>query len=112
MAAHRNQLFYGDNLDILRESIADESVDLTDSAEAYLLTREEKHLTIRAFTDSQKQKAYEKQKGYCPKCPKTKHWKLDEMEADHITPWHLGGKTVEENCQMLCKQHNREKSGK
>jgi 5-methylcytosine-specific restriction endonuclease McrA len=28
---------------------------------------------------------------------------IDEMEADHITPWHEGGKTVSENCQMLCK---------
>lgn len=33
------------------------------------------------------------------------------MEADHITPWHEGGKTNEENCQMLCKTCNRTKSG-
>jgi 5-methylcytosine-specific restriction endonuclease McrA len=42
---------------------------------------------------------------------KNKIWKIEEMEADHITPWHLGGKTVDENCQMLCKTFNREKSG-
>lgn len=35
-----------------------------------------------------------------------------EMEADHITPWHEGGKTTAINCQMLCKQDNRTKSGK
>ncbi len=35
-----------------------------------------------------------------------------EMEADHITPWHEGGKTIPENCQMLCKEDNRRKSGK
>ncbi|RXJ89381.1 hypothetical protein CRU87_09335, partial [Aliarcobacter trophiarum LMG 25534] len=27
-------------------------------------------------------------------------------------PWHEGGKTIEENCQMLCKDCNRTKSGK
>ena len=51
-------------------------------------------------------------KGICPKCDPVKHFELKEMEADHITPWHLGGKTNTENCQMLCKKHNREKSGK
>ena len=34
------------------------------------------------------------------------------MEADHITPWHEGGKTIASNCQMLCKEDNRRKSGK
>ena len=33
------------------------------------------------------------------------------MEADHITPWHDGGKTNAVNCQMLCKEDNRRKSG-
>ncbi|TLN21068.1 HNH endonuclease, partial [bacterium] len=37
---------------------------------------------------------------------------LEEMEADHITPWHLGGKTSAENCQMLCREANRIKGGK
>jgi len=76
----------------------------------YLLTRNEKHLNIRAFSDNQKRESYERQKGICKKCGK--HFKLNEMEADHITPWHLGGKTISENCQMLCKACNREKSGK
>ena len=34
------------------------------------------------------------------------------MEADHITPWVEGGKTVAENCQLLCVEHNRRKSSK
>lgn len=76
----------------------------------YVLTRDEKYLSIRAFTDRQKREAYEKQKGICVKCKK--HFEIEEMEADHITPWHEGGKTVSENCQMLCKQDNRTKSGK
>ena len=36
---------------------------------------------------------------------------IDDMEGDHITPWHAGGKTSAENCQMLCKECNRRKSG-
>ncbi len=76
----------------------------------YILTREEKHLNIRAFTDNQKREAYERQKGNCIKC--SKRFELKDMEADHITPWHLGGKTSAENCQMLCKDCNRRKSGK
>ena len=91
--------------------IADDDVDNKKVIYPYLLTGDEKYLNIRAFTDSQKQKAYEKQKGICPKCPKSKHCELDEMEADHITPWHSSGITVQENCQMLCKDHNRRKSG-
>ena len=46
----------------------------------------------------------------CPVCGK--HFEIEEMEADHIDPWHSGGKTVIENCQMLCKPCNRRKSGK
>jgi hypothetical protein len=78
----------------------------------YLLTRDDKYLNIRAFTPGQKRAAYERQKGICPRCEPDKHYELEEMEADHITPWHEGGKTAADNCQMLCKRHNREKSGK
>lgn len=76
----------------------------------YLLTGKEKWLNIRAFTDKQKMEAYERQAGVCAVCGK--HFELDEMEADHITPWHAGGRTVAENCQMLCRECNRRKSGK
>ncbi len=76
----------------------------------YVLTWDEKYLNIRAFTASQRREAYERQQGICPRCGPGKHYELEEMEADHITPWHAGGKTNTENCQMLCKRHNREKS--
>lgn len=76
----------------------------------YVLTGKERHLNIRAFTDNQKREAYEKQKGICVECKE--HFEINEMEADHITPWHEGGKTSSENCQMLCKYDNRRKSGK
>ena len=75
----------------------------------YVLTRSEKALNIRAFSEAQKRSAYERQAGICFKCGK--HFKFEEMEADHITPWRLGGKTSTENCQMLCLKDNREKSG-
>lgn len=82
----------------------------------YLLSGKEKFLSIRAFTDNEKRLVYERQKGICPYCVKEHsakiHYELSEMEADHITPWCEGGKTEVNNCQMLCKMHNRLKSSK
>ena len=40
------------------------------------------------------------------------HYAYEEMEGDHITPWHEGGKTEPENLQMLCRECNRKKGGK
>ena len=40
------------------------------------------------------------------------HFEIEQMEADHITPWSQGGKTDDKNCQMLCKECNRRKSDK
>ncbi len=88
----------------------DEDVTKKSGIYEYVLTRNEKFLNIRAFTDKQKREVYEKQKGICAKCGE--HFEIEEMEADHITPWHEGGKTNSENCQMLCKNCNRTKSGK
>ncbi|MDD5731800.1 MAG: DUF262 domain-containing protein [Patescibacteria group bacterium] len=93
----------------------DEDVTRKSGIYEYVLTRNEKYLNIRAFTDKMKREAYEKQKGICPHCKgesKKKKWEIEEMEADHIKPWHEGGKTISKNCQMLCKEHNRTKSGK
>ena len=81
----------------------------------YVLTDEDKYLNIRAFTDRMKREAYERQKGICVArnavCDNA-HFEIEEMEADHIKPWREGGKTIVQNCQMLCKQDNRTKSGK
>ena len=90
--------------------IFDDDVTKKSGIYPYVLTRNEKYLSIRSFTDAMKIKVYEKQKGICVKCGE--HFELNQMEADHITPWHEGGKTIEENCQMLCKDCNRKKSGK
>jgi len=88
----------------------DEDVTNKKGIYEYVLTREEKYLNIRAFSDNQKREAYEKQKGICPKCGK--YYEIEQMEGDHIMPWREGGKTVTENCQMLCKTDNRIKAGK
>jgi hypothetical protein len=90
--------------------MADDDVDKKSGIYPYILTRDERYLSIRAFSDSVRQKVFEKQNGVCVICKKT--FNISEMEADHITPWHEGGKTIEENCQMLCKDDNRRKSGK
>jgi len=93
--------------------ILDDDVTKKSGIYPFILTRDEKYLSIRLFTPAMKQKVYEKQEGICPKCKRPdNHYQIEEMEADHIKPWHEGGKTVEENCQMLCKDHNRREGGK
>lgn len=91
--------------------ILDDDVTKKSGIYPYILTRDEKYLSIRGFSDAMKQKVYEKQKGgKCPVCQQ--QFEIDHMEADHITPWHEGGKTMEGNCQLLCKECNRRKSGR
>ncbi|MCQ2286801.1 MAG: DUF262 domain-containing protein, partial [Bacteroidales bacterium] len=78
-------------------------------------------LEIRIFDSATKNTVYHKQtanavaKGIsnCPLCAmgtstnKTKIWKLNEMDADHVTAWSKGGSTTIGNCEMLCQTHNR-----
>lgn len=107
--------------DKLEERIAalmmDDEVTNKKGIYPYVLTGDEKTLNIRAFTEAQKRAVYEKQHGKCPRCGRmhkptaNKVWDISEMEADHVKPWHEGGKTEINNCEMLCKQCNREKSG-
>lgn len=92
----------------IRTLMMDDDVTNKKGIYPYVLTCEEKHLSIRAFTDSQKRAAYERQKGICPKCGE--HFEFSKMHGDYITPWSKGGKTVPENCQMLCEDCNRRKS--
>jgi len=95
---------------IISQLMLDEDVTKKPGIYLYVVTGDEKYLSIRSFTPNQKREAYERQDGVCVHCGN--HFELDEMEADHITPWSLGGKTISENCQMLCKQDNRTKSSK
>src|SRR5699024_5350960 len=93
----------------VNELMKDEDVTNKRGIYLYLLTQQERHLNIRAFDNRQKREAYTRQDGLCANCKE--EFKIEEMEADHITPWHLGGKTIPSNCQMLCKECNRRKSG-
>ena len=76
----------------------------------YILTRDETHLNIRAFSKAMKRKVYEKQEGICPECG---NWfPIEDMDADHIIPWSKGGKTNEENCRMVSKKCNLKKGAR
>lgn len=88
----------------------DGSVELKKGIYEYLLSGNEKYLNLRIFKDTQKAQKYAEQEGICPICKK--HFERHEMEADHIKPWSEGGKTVLDNCQMLCTQCHREKDNK
>lgn len=94
--------------DKIKVLMVDDDVTSKKGVYAYLLTRDEKHLSIRAFTEAQRREAYERQGGICPKCGQ--HFEISGMEADHVTPWSKGGKTSGDNCVMLCADCNRRKS--
>ncbi|MFN7310600.1 MAG: HNH endonuclease, partial [Vampirovibrionales bacterium] len=107
----KDQNFDSAKLEIeVSELMQDEDVTKKSGIYTYVLTGKEKYLNIRAFSPSQKREAFERQKGVCIVCKDV--FKIEDMEADHITPWHEGGKTTAENCQMLCREDNRRKSGK
>jgi len=76
----------------------------------YVLTGDERHLDLRAFPEDIKLSVWEKQNHICPHCGET--FDFEFMEGDHITPWCDGGRTVEENCQMLCRECNRRKGAR
>lgn len=92
----------------ISELMMDDDVTNKKGIYPYVFNHDERHLNIRAFTPAMKRAAYERQKGICAKCQG--EFSLNEMEADHITPWSQGGKTNKENCQMLCRDCNRRKS--
>jgi hypothetical protein len=87
---------------------------------------DQKLLDIRVFDDATKKSVYKAQTSSaneagvsnCPLCAlghdanQSKVWKLEEMDADHVAAWSKGGATSMENCQMLCKTHNRAKGNR
>ncbi len=107
----KDKKFDGDELEKeIKTLMQDEDVTKKSGIYPYVLTRKESYLSIRAFNPNMRREAYERQNGICSDCKN--HFEFSEMEADHIDPWHIGGKTVAENCKMLCKEDNRRKSGK
>lgn len=85
-----------------------------------------KLLDVRVFDEATKNQVYSKQtydanskgKSNCPLCAighdvnKKKVWKISEMDADHVSAWSKGGATDINNCQMLCKTHNKAKGNR
>lgn len=76
----------------------------------YVITQDEKYLELRTFSDAVKMVVFEEQEGKCVACGKA--FAYEQMEGDHIIPWSKHGKTEKDNCQMLCKKCNREKSNR
>lgn len=91
--------------DEIESLISDDDVTNQRGIYQYVLSRKEKFLNIRAFSSQTKQRIYEKQDGKCAMCKE--NFALKDMDADHIKQWVDGGKTEEENCQMLCVPCNR-----
>ena len=88
--------------------------------------KDKKLLNIRYFDEHEKKVIYHRQtkeaeqkgESNCPLCAlgdnanKTKIWAFKDMDADHVTAWSNGGETNPDNCQMLCKTHNRAKGNR
>ena len=90
--------------------MADSDVQKKSGIFAYILDGDIHHLGIRAFDANTRREVYERQEGKCAICGKP--FDIEVMEADHITPWVEGGRTIASNCQMLCRDCNRRKSSK
>ena len=108
---YKDIIFDVDNLDKeITALMLDDEVTNKRGIYSYVLTQDPKYLSLRTFSDAMKIEAYEKQEGRCALCGK--EFDFEDMEADHIIPWSQGGKTTPDNCQMLCRKCNREKSDK
>lgn len=89
-------------------------------------SKESNLLDVRVFDEPTKKLVYAKQtkdaqaKGVsnCSNCRLAENanddkiWRFAEMEADHVSAWSKGGATSIENCEMLCRTHNRAKGNR
>lgn len=112
----------------VRELYGDAAVHRRSGIYEYILGGEQdtKLLEIRVFEDRDKKVVYERQTAAaresglsnCSYCAighdanQAKIWELRDMDADHVTAWSRGGTTDLENCEMLCKPHNRAKGNR
>lgn len=108
--------------------LGDPSVGKKKGIYEYLLggKKDPRLLEIRLFDDKTKAAAYQRQtkraketgESNCPLCAvgdnvnKTRIYKLNEMDADHVDAWANGGSTDLDNCEMLCVPHNRAKGNR
>lgn len=114
--------------DDVQRLLEDASVKNKRGIYEYVLGRktEPRLLKVRLFEDSVKRAAYAVQTreaeaagvSNCPLCAighdsnRTRIYKANEMDADHVTAWSRGGASTLENCQMLCITHNRAKGNR
>ena len=125
---HNNSYNFADVQKMVSKLYADPYVISKKGVFEYILgwCHDKTLLNVRVFNDATKKSVYQKQTekaaadgvSNCPLCAisnnanKSKIWKINEMDADHVTAWSKGGATVLENCEMLCKSHNRAKGNK
>ncbi len=114
--------------DLVHKLYADPYVKSRKGIFEYILgnCEDTKLLDIRVFDDATKRSVYDSQtkaamikgESNCPLCAvghdaiSDKIWNLVDMDADHVAAWSKGGATTKENCQMLCKTHNRAKGNR
>ena len=94
----------------IAELMGDDEIQRPTGIIPYVLTGDERSLDLRAFPEKTKLAVWERQGHKCALCGK--EFDIEFMEGDHITPWHDGGRTTVENCQMLCRECNRRKGSK
>jgi hypothetical protein len=127
--AHHKTAYKADQVDErLQELLLDPAVNDRKGIYRYLLGGEQdpRLLNVRLFDGPTKKAAYAKQtkaaqaKGgsNCPLCAvgdnanKARIYRLNEMEADHVSAWSKGGLSTLDNCEMLCIPHNRSKGNR
>ena len=107
---HEKSLDIKDMEQRIVDCLSDDEIQKPQGIIPYVLTGEERYLDLRAFPEKIKLAVWEQQGHKCTLCGK--EFDIEFMEADHITPWCDGGRTVLENCQVLCRECNRRKGGK
>ena len=107
---HEKSLDIKDMEQRIVDCLSDDEIQKPQGIIPYVLTGEERYLDLRAFPEKIKLAVWEQQGHKCTLCGK--EFDIEFMEADHITPWRDGGRTVLENCQVLCRECNRRKGGK
>jgi hypothetical protein len=92
------------NLTTMREDelMLDKEINNKSGIYRYVLTGEEKALSIQEFDKKSKKLAYKSQEGRCKCCGEK--FEEDDLEAVHIIPWRDGGKVTSDNCQLVCRQ--------
>jgi len=126
---YRNQSYNAEEVSIkVRKLFTDFDIKDKKGIFEYILGGEKntKLLNIRVFDEPTKKTVYAKQteaakaagKSNCSYCAighdsnVDKIWAITDMDADHVSAWSKGGSTDIENCEMLCKPHNRAKGNR